>query len=1485
MSTDAVGTSDREEATGVGSAEDADTPARMAAWRTARAPRAAGAHGGPAAGASDPAAGASDGAAAAGAPNGAAADARGAAAPAHAPSPPLRHNLRARKLAQIHPYTVEALQYRRELFRNDWQDAVVSQREWRHARRLDVARRSSASDGDDEGSASDGGSASDEGSAGDDEGSANASDDEGSASDEGSTSDGRAASSSSAAPRVSSPARTARSPSLGGPASSDTDAVPPAAVPARRKRRAPTPSSDDSTDYERRFRILKRMMPAHMARACIDDLRAMRHGHADDTDADDVSASPPRAASPRAASPTSPLRPGESRRRTGAPIDAHAPLLSDVDSASDTPPPTPSPPLADGDVRWWCEPRRAASPPTREADAVDRMLTRTSGARGFGQRTARRRRGTPRRRAPTHGDADGAWMWRVPRAARHAATPRGHRGAPRAASASTSASEASDDAARATGGGRRRGAAPLFLVAGDAERVRGVPTTRGDVQSYARLPYVQGAGRPASIDASNHAALVDVPMAVPSMAPKRVHRRAAAPRTGAGGTAGAASAAPVPGGTAGAASAAPASLPPFPPAWQHASLDTPLQHELQELLCFDTLANVSLDFGLRVPPVGVRFAAGTPLGRGRLHALLHTADDVGSDEAPACHVLGTTLHGHMAIGALERAVPPLLDAVWDALREGGVDAERGVRALDDLGDFLGAWLVWRARRAEAAAAATLGAALDADAAGDGADVGAQAARLTDLVYTLLERGAPATHGARVRLALLWLRVQLAFRVHALAPEPGTDAAVLDAAQPLVVHLLAAGVHKAMAHVAAAPADGLDDVPAALWVALVHVLDAVGHAFYDVLDAALDDWHAASPASPVVWAERVWYLVLATSVFARFGAAAGVVRAAPAAPPRWALVARALSLRLRFDARVEAAAPRALLARRDAYIRVVVTRCLVLAERFAWPLADAEAVLGRVFDVFDAHRLADLPSETDHDFAPFLRRYDAAWLHAAPDGTAYARFLQLLGRAGAALVGAGDARRAARLFSRMTPVRVMHFTRAAVPTRAERAVLFNHYSLVMLFLYLVPDGAVQRVRQLRSFLVFADADGASQVMCVRAMVYCATLFRHHRLPLAPVTAWFVEVCRAAAAQARAPHDDRSAARQHTDAVRVLLGVVRGVQHVVAHASLDAGAPPTYPPADLLHDAWTDELLDVDARVRAEVVRGLGAFWRARAAVEVVRAQPSTGGGVADPLDAAEFDDTFLADPQLAALLGEAPPPTPPPPPAWDAEADRRVVQAVHTRLSPALFRCVAQAPAPPAPGAAASAHAAVEALVADAERDVDAAELVACWAAWASVLVRAEARTWHSYLSLGAESWRRVAGDVHRRAVAVHLAVLVARLDPRGFADEVWEVVGIWFHTIAAPRATYQAELTARLAGIDSGGLFAGVDVAWSEADHAQDADAAAWDAVRPAPLAPAARAAAVARVLHNLDAACARHDPPFSLGYAIQCVSALLSSVRACIRP
>ena len=79
---------------------------------------------------------------------------------------------------------------------------------------------------------------------------------------------------------------------------------------------------------------------------------------------------------------------------------------------------------------------------------------------------------------------------------------------------------------------------------------------------------------------------------------------------------------------------------------------------------------------------------------------------------------------------------------------------------------------------------------------------------------------------------------------------------------------------------------------------------------------------------------------------------------------WPAVQRLVSrIKLRFDERVERAAPRVLLQRRDAYIHLLLRRCFLLCTRWSWSLEHADAILNHWFDVFNAHRLADLPTET------------------------------------------------------------------------------------------------------------------------------------------------------------------------------------------------------------------------------------------------------------------------------------------------------------------------------------------------------------------------------------------------------------------------------------------------------------------------------------------------------------------------------------------
>ncbi len=129
----------------------------------------------------------------------------------------------------------------------------------------------------------------------------------------------------------------------------------------------------------------------------------------------------------------------------------------------------------------------------------------------------------------------------------------------------------------------------------------------------------------------------------------------------------------------------------------------------------------------------------------------------------------------------------------------------------------------------------------------------------------------------------------------------------------------------------------------------------------------------------------------------------------------------------------------MLAKRDAYVRIVLQRCCLLASEWKRTMDGAETTLARLFDIFNSHKLADLPTETEHDFPAFLRDFDAERLSVASavDGEAmqdpsFHLFVRLLAKAGQEIrdsvteVKEGD-RRISRLFSRMTPIRVMPFT--------------------------------------------------------------------------------------------------------------------------------------------------------------------------------------------------------------------------------------------------------------------------------------------------------------------------------------------------------------------------------------------------------------------------------------------------------------------------
>lgn len=1174
-----------------------------------------------------------------------------------------RHHLRTRKLSQIHPYTVEALRYRRELYANDWQDAVVSQREWRHLR---IPERDTHDLG----------------------------------------------SWTAQAERSSSPSLIESQLER---ASSPAPASPPPPSPT---------SSEDSTDYERRFRVLKRMMPAHMARACIDDLRAMRHG---DVESDSETE---RARSP---SPPQELQPGESRRRIRAHDGPPAPLLSDASSSEDEVH-EPSLTLHDTDLRWWAVPKRAASP-VREGDVIDRMLARTETRKsrprrkGFGQ--------TAKRAAPTGP----------------------HRRRPVAVPAWIQASEQSEP----------------------PPRLYGLPTKRADLGAHARLPYIPG---PQSTLSVAHEVRTTVPMSTATR-PRPVSRLAPTPMP---------------------------SAPPhvIPREWERAP---PEWHdELQELLAWDGVQHIQWDFGILSPPVGLSFAPDTDLARGRLHELLHLSP--ATSEPPPLRVYERTLHVWMS-----------LEEVASALLGLSLDDQRSTL---DLCHFLGTWFTWQASLAHTTQPIAL-TTFDAQAACDALCMWAQ---------DLLDR--PCSPDLVLRL--LWFRVCILWRAIHAGTTTVTHVTVLEAAYPLLLRLMSMGV----SHTADALTThgAVDDAPAEMWVCIIHLLHTIdAQAFWDVWDPALEEWLSLTRSSPLVACERTWYTLFVICALSHFHASTGMAGHSSYLHAHWPGVQRLVSrIKLRFDERVERAAPRVLLQRRDAYIHLLLRRCFLLCTRWSWSLEHADAILNHWFDVFNAHRLADLPTETDHDFAPFLRRFDVSLLYAEPSGTAYQQFLQLLGRASHVLSTADDAqRRLALLFSRMTPVRVMAFTHDNPPISSEFAMLFNHYSLVMLFLYFEPQSALQRLRQIRSFLSFSRADRSSQIACIRAVVYAGVLFRHHGLDTKPIVVWLVDVLHTLQASMHQDRDTselfsaRRADQITREVTRMIAVLIRSVHHLVTHASMNAGKTTPYPPLGLLHPAWTDQLIrsgDMAPEVANEVLGLIRVYLDTRASS--VQLQASTD-------DDEEFDDTWWTDPGLAALLGEDPQPP----------IDTQLAEQLHTQLSPALFQwLMSGGPSTP------RSISPLERLMAHAEEDERYAMVVDNWASCAHVLVYHRRRAWHAYLTLGHESWKRISHPIRKRDVAVRFVVRMAHLDQAAFVENVTECIAIWFQCMAAFRVTMQPALTRLLAR--HADVFHGV--------HAED-DADAFCE---------RRAALLQQVLTQMQMAYAP-----SQGFVIQCVSALLSSIRA----
>ncbi|PWN26274.1 hypothetical protein BDZ90DRAFT_275416 [Jaminaea rosea] len=691
------------------------------------------------------------------------------------------------------------------------------------------------------------------------------------------------------------------------------------------------------------------------------------------------------------------------------------------------------------------------------------------------------------------------------------------------------------------------------------------------------------------------------------------------------------------------------------------------------------LANLRLDFGIRPLPAGLSFSPASAIGRGRLFELVELGEGGNQENAALSRIAGRTVLGvdlppHPDVAVMLQLMPAIFDAIFAAtetIRSGRGDAgeeingesapdtlsaavTRTTHGIDDLLRYLAQGITSLAdfvpprevRQYVASIKSQMVHLFDRFQAAPTADQGQEGRQRQKSFETLL-------------LTLRWFDVEVSWRHIASKGLQNADAIDFEekladeeelilACEGLMISLLSHGMHRTMhciktrakrdSSIDAAPSH-IDDTSAELWVSLIHLLGTAATllgphmAFWPVLDSSLSQWlKILPPRRPVLMSEAIWFVTLSLCALSQFSAANGTTLSRPQLRQHWPLVVQAFAAtRLRYDESVEQAMPSAALAKRDQYLRAITQRCFNLVSLWRWSGEGAEGALSKIFDVFNAHKLADLPTEEDHDFPPFLRDFNPELLfdETSREGTTYHVFLKLLAHVArslqataspeddpAAAATAAD-RKISRLFSRVCPVRVMTFSKANPPTARERSSLFNHYSVATLHLFLVPSAAQQRLRQIKSFLVFKEADAQSQVTCIRAMMYAAVVHRHFELDVAPITAWFGSIFKTLLGDAEevnrkvargggataAAGEYFETQRQAKRVTSLLVAALRSIQHVVEHVSLggdqQASSPSLrYPDPQLIDRAWTADVLEtqsaIDPAVGVEVLKCVQSF---------------------------------------------------------------------------------------------------------------------------------------------------------------------------------------------------------------------------------------------------------------------------------------------------
>ena len=312
----------------------------------------------------------------------------------------------------------------------------------------------------------------------------------------------------------------------------------------------------------------------------------------------------------------------------------------------------------------------------------------------------------------------------------------------------------------------------------------------------------------------------------------------------------------------------------------------------------------------------------------------------------------------------------------------------------------------------------------------------------------------------------------------------------------------------------------------LWICIFHIaplfhspasdLPTPMSSFWRLVDTAMGA-QSNKPDSQLDASERIWktlFSLCAVSQFSVHGLSTSTVRLEPC----WHVVSNALRcIRLSADEQLDKDKPASTLQKRDAYLRLVTSRCFLLCVRWNWHLNDSDSMFQDLCAIFRSRNFSNLLGEPS-DFPTFIRDRDESLFHIyKKSDTAFGIFLKLIIRAAQDFPDNNESCRKravklGRLLSLAVPVGSTTFTKASPPNGQDLSMLYNRYSAVIVAIYLDPSpGNIHnRLQQARRYITFKDADCNSRAAGMRAMMNMAILFRHLNQPLEDVVSWASEM---------------------------------------------------------------------------------------------------------------------------------------------------------------------------------------------------------------------------------------------------------------------------------------------------------------------------------------------------------------------------------------